>query len=334
MAFFETYQDVEHKVSDGHIHASKLKRKLNLYFLLIAIVAISVSAEIILEMSEGTIPAHILSNATEEYGTVLGENFVAQLKSAESLVDYDKIFYPIYDMRNRMILLLLVVTGCIVVSFFMFSRDIVSPMGNMVNAAKKLAAGDLTVKIPVDSQDEIGQVGELINEMNAKMLDMIKQIQDDIGRYREKVSSLAEFVDGLLPEEKTGDIVESRRLKLSDFTKMTKGIHKCSTSIKSMKKDLDAVEIFVNMYKTYRMGEVSDGEVLTALEEYGTDAAEIAEISRNMEQSYLEKEEKQEAKMFEQMAEAKKQKKANKKKAKSSKEDQAAKDEIKQKDAE
>lgn len=264
---YENNSEHSEKTVEHHVHATKLRKKLNLYFLLISIVAISVSGEIILEMSSGELQEDIIESIAAEFSATFSPELYAQIKAAKSDFNMDKIFDPIYSLRNRMILILLVVTLCIVGAFFMFSKDIVTPMGGLVSAAKKLAAGDLTVKVPIISQDEIGQVGELINEINEKLIDMINQVKEDLERYKEKVDGLSSLINGILTYEKN-DVLETRKIKFSDFRAIMDNTAKCSATLEVMKRDLEALEVFVSMYKTYRMGDVSEDELNEAFNEY------------------------------------------------------------------
>jgi methyl-accepting chemotaxis protein len=168
-----------------------------------------------------------------------------------------------------MILLLLVVTGCIVAAFFMFARDIVGPMDGMVDATKKIAEGDLTVQVPVMSADEIGQIGSLINEMNVRLLDMINQVKMDIRRHKDKVRVASSLLSDLIPDEKSGEIVETRKMKVSEFKGILKNANDIVHLLEMMTTDLSSLETFVNMYKTYKIkSEISQNEIQEAIESY------------------------------------------------------------------
>jgi methyl-accepting chemotaxis protein len=249
-----------------HNQMSRLKKKLQLYFLLIAIVWVSVSAEIILDVSSRSLQNSITHNFTQEIKSKPG---LSGVEAVEKEIDYEKIFWPVYDLRNRMILLLLVVTGCIVAAFFMFARDIVGPMDGMVDATKKIAEGDLTVQVPVMSADEIGQIGSLINEMNVRLLDMINQVKMDIRRHKDKVRVASSLLSDLIPDEKSGEIVETRKMKVSEFKGILKNANDIVHLLEMMTTDLSSLETFVNMYKTYKIkSEISQNEIQEAIESY------------------------------------------------------------------
>ena len=279
---------------------SRLKKKLLLYFLLVSIVSISVSAEIIFEVSSAKFRRDVriqlylelekkisdkkfhqaLKEIKELYPLIIiqeDENEKKKLtarlnKALKEGPEGDKIFSPIFDLRNRMILLLMVITGCIIGAFFLFTKDIVSPMDGVVEATKKIADGDLTVKVPVLTQDEIGLIGNLINEMNMKLLDMIVQVKQDLNRHKDKIRAASEIISEILMEGKSKGIIETKRMKVSDFKKMIHLGKSVVSLMEIMTEDLTSLQTFVNMYKTYSIKtDISQDEIEDAIKNYKKD---------------------------------------------------------------
>jgi len=256
---------------------SRLKKKLTLYFLLISIVSISVSAEIILEFSSGRFSIGIRSEMAKSVTAKIPEKYHSVVK--ESLKDSSN-FDQITDLRNRMLLLLLVVFGCIVGAFFMFTKDIVSPMDGIVEATKKIAEGDLTVDVPVMSDDEIGQIGKLINEMNVNLQDMIMQIRQEISRHKLKIQQASDKITEFTQYDSLGNIIENKKMKVSDFRKMISLSSDVMKLLEVMMVDLSALETFVKMYKTYAVStEIEQMEIEKAIDSYNSDISDGGENS-------------------------------------------------------
>lgn len=158
---------------------SRLKKKLTLYFILIAIVSISVSIEMIFEFSSAKFRNDIRNNVMTEVQNGIPEAYIKRVnvEKINSVIND-----PIIDLRNRMVLLLLVVFASIIGAFIMFAKDIVSPMDDIVEATKKIVDGDLTVTVPVMSDDEIGQIATLINDMNINLNNMIMEIRQEVSK--------------------------------------------------------------------------------------------------------------------------------------------------------
>ncbi len=248
---------------------SRLKKKLLIYFILIAIVSISVSAEIILEVS------------SRRFQNKISDNFYLQLKGKipdKQIIDLKKstepdlIYAPIYNLRNRMLLFLLVVSLSIIGSFFMFAKDIISPMEGIVEATKKIAKGDLTMSVPVMSEDEIGQIANLINVMNMNLQDLIFQVKQEVNRYKEKISIVSVKIDNLISADVTGKIIERKKMRISDFKRMLAIGSEIVGLLDIMTNDLSSLQTYINVYKTYTIGsEISQEEIEEAMKDFQTE---------------------------------------------------------------
>jgi methyl-accepting chemotaxis protein len=244
---------------------SRLKKKLTLYFILIAVVSISVSVEMIFEFSSANFRNDIRNNLIIEVQNGVPAGYIQKL-NVERLDS--AINDPISDLRNRMILLLLVVFASIVGAFIMFAKDIVSPMDGIVEATKKIADGDLTVMVPVMSDDEIGQIATLINDMNINLQDMIMQIRQEITRHKNKIEQATKAIS-YISQKNADEIIENKKMKISDFKKMTKLSLDVVRLLEGMLIDLGALETFVKMYKTYAVHtEINQRELDKVLDQY------------------------------------------------------------------
>jgi methyl-accepting chemotaxis protein len=244
---------------------SRLKKKLTLYFILIAIVSISVSVEMIFEFSSAKFRNDIRSNLIIEVQNGIPASYVQKL-NIERL--NSAINDPVSDLRNRMILLLLVICASIVGAFVMFAKDIVSPMDRIVEATKRIAEGDLTVTVPVMSDDEIGQIATLINDMNINLQDMIMQIRQEISRHKNKIQMATEAISSV-SKESADEIIENKKMKVSDFKNMMKLSNDVVKLLDMMLIDLGALETFVKMYKTYAIRtEINQKELDRVLDQY------------------------------------------------------------------
>jgi methyl-accepting chemotaxis protein len=245
---------------------SRLKKKLLIYFILIAIVSISVSAEIILEVSSRRFKDNINSNYLQQLETTLGKKSVDKISKN---IDAERVFVPIYNLRNRMILFLLVVSASIIGAFYMFTKDIISPMDGIVEATKKIAKGDLTVSVPVMSEDEIGQIAGLINDMNLNLQDMIFQVKQEVTRYKDKIEIATHRISELVNTQVKDEVMESRKMKVSDFKNIVAIGDEVVGLLEYMTNDLSSLQTFINMYKTYKINsEISQNEIEEALKTF------------------------------------------------------------------
>ena len=90
---------------------------------------------------------------------------------------------PYIDLQNKVVysFFAIGVGGVVIVlilSFFI-TTGIIRPLREMLRATRQIAAGDLSVKIPISSKDEIGQLAESYNHMLAGL----KQARQDLEGY-------------------------------------------------------------------------------------------------------------------------------------------------------
>ena len=91
---------------------------------------------------------------------------------------------------NR-ILVTLLVFGIGIIFTIIFSRQYTRPIEKIVNAAMRVAAGDLNQNIPVQSKDEIGKLSESFNFMVQKLRET-RTLEERL-REAEHLSGLGQF---------------------------------------------------------------------------------------------------------------------------------------------
>jgi two-component system NtrC family sensor kinase len=88
---------------------------------------------------------------------------------------------PILAVRTDVMLTFLVVCaaglGIVFVFIYLITRRTISPLEEMVAATKKIAAGDLAVRVSVSSRDEIGDLAASFNEMLSSLQAMKSELE-------------------------------------------------------------------------------------------------------------------------------------------------------------
>lgn len=240
------------------INESRIKKKLIIYFLLISIASISISLEVILEVSE------------TPFRKKISESYIETLKAHTNLppdfdakdLDMKKAFRPLDELRGRMILLFLVILVTIGISFSLFSKDIAKPIDSLVEGAKKVADGDLTYTLQIYREDEIGQLAKLINDMNANLQELVVEIRFEMNRFMSIVSDMETTLKTALGE----DIVSIAESKKSIGISKIKNLQKASLDIQGrlrlLKEDLSALSMLIDMYKVYQVNTTNQNEVV------------------------------------------------------------------------
>jgi methyl-accepting chemotaxis protein len=261
-----TFNALKNRLTRKHANPSRLKKKLSIYFILIAIVTISVSVQIILEVSSPVFQKKILQNYTEHARNILSPD---QFQLLEKNFDADSANQPIRQLRNRMLLMLLVVSVCVIGAFNMFTKDIVVPMELLVDATKKIASGDLNAHAPVVSEDEIGQMANLVNDMNIGLQDMIKQMRRELDNYNVKLAFAVNQLSTLSGVENSDNVLESRRLKISDFKTMLETYREVEKILSKMSVDIESLHSFMDTYSSYSISsDITQKEIDETLSHY------------------------------------------------------------------
>ena len=121
---------------------------------------------------------------------------------------------PILDVRTNVMLTFLVVCvlGLVVVFALTYAitRRTISPLEEIVVATRKIAAGDLSVRVSVDSNDEIGDLAGSFNDMltslqrsNTELEEWGRTLEE---RVRERTAQLVAVQEQMVRSEKLASI--------------------------------------------------------------------------------------------------------------------------------
>lgn len=131
-------------------------------------------------------------NSSEKIGVYVGQGRGENILAVTIILDNPSSNYralrfvaslALIDARIGSIMLACVVTSAVIILFIAlmgmyYVKSICVPLGQMGKIAKKLAKGDFSERIPVSSNDEIGQLSLAFNEM-ADELENSEQIKND-----------------------------------------------------------------------------------------------------------------------------------------------------------
>jgi methyl-accepting chemotaxis protein len=245
---------------------SRLRKKLLLYFLLVAIVSISVSAEIILEVSSAKLENEIKSSFYHQIEKITPQKNLAEIKKN---LDTDAVFSPIYKLRNRMILFLLFVSVSIIAAFVLFTKDIISPMDGIVEATKKIVAGDFTVTVPVMSEDEIGLIARSINDIDSNLTNMINQVKHELNKYKFTLIDAHNDLSRIAPDTLNEKVLKEKKIRTIEYRNMIHEFKTVTGSLTVLIDSLSELQGFLSMYKTYTIkSELSQLEIDEAIKDF------------------------------------------------------------------
>ncbi len=156
----------------------KLELKMMNYFLLIAIAAILIGFEFYLQLSD------------LDYLKSLYANYVAG-SDKHSIDDFPE---AIAHLRDKIVIMFVVLSGVAAIVMLMFIKNITLPLGKMITISKAINQGDLSHYIEIEQKDEIGQLGQAINELTSNFQELAsltmatcEELEDSLNAAEEKL---------------------------------------------------------------------------------------------------------------------------------------------------
>ncbi|MBF0524277.1 MAG: HAMP domain-containing protein [Deltaproteobacteria bacterium] len=167
---------------------SRLRHKIFIYFFLMVFVCLCVSLELIYQVGSPGVQEAIKSNIVKSL-SLTGD--------ASGRIDLNYVCAPLKRLQHRMLLVVVIVIVSVIVACRFFIRDIVQPLDGMVNAGKLIANGHLGATVPVRSHDELGQLGEVINDLAANLQEVLLLVGVISSRNMKSVANIEKIVDDL-----------------------------------------------------------------------------------------------------------------------------------------
>jgi len=90
----------------------------------------------------------------------------------------DEIFSPVTELRNRILLISLIITILTVLMGLLISRSIAKPLTKLKNAAVEIGRGNMDVSITGASDDEIGELSTAFMHMTEALQTATKDLKD------------------------------------------------------------------------------------------------------------------------------------------------------------
>ncbi len=135
-----------------------LQRTMIIYFLLIGFASVLVGVEFMADFHSGSLKEEIWANM-QTYG------------NAEA--HQEEIFAPIDRMRSKAMLMVAIIMLVMIIVLTMFIKNITEPLQHMIQLSEKISSGDLSQTIRIDANNELADLGNVINEMASNLQEII-----------------------------------------------------------------------------------------------------------------------------------------------------------------
>ncbi len=141
---------------------TSLKRKMVFYFLLVALANVFVAMELLWEIRSDDYRDQVLQ-------------VMEKIQAQEQPVEY--IFTVLDRLTEKFVIMVGILILVSAIVLFLFVVQIASPIQFMINQAQKIAKGDLSVTVDIKSEDEIADLGNLINDLTVNLQEIIVQLR-------------------------------------------------------------------------------------------------------------------------------------------------------------
>lgn len=108
-------------------------------------------------------------------------------------IDKEEAYKPIMALRNKIILLTLILFTLTIFFAYYFADYIIKPITEISMAAKQIAAGDYNQKVKVRKKNEVGEMAYLFNKMSDKLMKAHQKLNKKIEALNASNDNLQRF---------------------------------------------------------------------------------------------------------------------------------------------
>ncbi len=133
-------------------------------------------------------------------------------------IDKSEAFQPIYDLRDKLVTLVILVAGAVIAVSLLLANKLTAPLNTLTHVAHQLSAGDYSSRAAISSSDEIGDLARAFNHMANQLQANISKLNEEIGIRRKAEARLTEQQDHLeeTVQERTRELLKVNR-ELEEF---------------------------------------------------------------------------------------------------------------------
>ena len=127
---------------------------------------------------------------------------------------YDEFYAPLFTVRNFIWVTAAATLALVLVLTLWISASITQPLQKLMRHFKTAAGGDLSVRVPVDSGDEIGQLSTFFNQFMARLDSYSSHLETEIQERRQAETRLQQYQQHLeeLVQERTAELISAKEI--------------------------------------------------------------------------------------------------------------------------
>jgi len=195
-------------------HTPDYRIKYLIYFIPVIFIILLLGIELIFEVGNDGLHKKIV------------ETIYSQFPDQANNPDMSEVRNIMESLHVRVIMVVSILFLCFGVSAHLFYRNFVKPVDKMAKGVRRMADGHLDELLQVSSDNEIGKIGELINDLAINMQEILLHVWNHTGQdivlldRIVKVCSTKSGENGILDEIK--DDLRIVRQDIEDMQNMVK----------------------------------------------------------------------------------------------------------------
>jgi len=135
-------------------------------------------------------------------------------------LDAERTYAQVIAQRNRTILIVIfLIPIAIILTYIMVNQLVRHPVENLADKAKKFAEGDMSVKVDVKTEDEIGILGRTFNYMVESVASFSNKLEEEVKRKTGLLNERTRLMN--LLERANKDLRELDKLKSTFLANMS-----------------------------------------------------------------------------------------------------------------
>lgn len=163
----------------------KLELFLLNYFLLIAIAAMMIGVEFYFEMGKPGLKQDICASPA-----AITQNIDHEVINTNALEESPALS----NLRNKIVVMFGVLTIVMAIVMMMFVKNITHPLQRTLDTAKLINDGDLSQVIKIETHDEVGQLGVVINELTSNFQEIATSTTVMINAIESRIETLSQLI--------------------------------------------------------------------------------------------------------------------------------------------
>lgn len=178
-----------------------LQRTMIIYFLLIGFASMLVGVEFLADFQGGQLKEEIWSRIQHPH---------------QPSIDKETVLAPIDRLRSKAILMVAIIMVVVVIVLTMFIKHITEPLQHMILKAQQISAGDLSQTIRIEANNELNELGNVINEMSSNLQEIILLSQHICANGQSRVEQALAQLKQYAPDSRKLSRVENSIQALGD----------------------------------------------------------------------------------------------------------------------